>query len=81
MTGAGRPVSTSESDRTPEAQRSLSGYRLYFLGANDHIRHVVVLECPNDEAAIELAESHRDARTMELWLLDRMVKRFERHAP
>jgi len=82
------PITASESNEpapqgadnaaTPDARPSLSGYRLYFLGAGDHIRHVVVLECPDDEAAIALAESHHDGRTMELWLRDRLVKRFER---
>ena len=56
----------------------MADYRLYFLDQNNHVRHVVPLaDCADDEAAIRTAVSHSNAQAMELWLLDRLVRRFE----
>ncbi|HEY1749894.1 MAG TPA: hypothetical protein VGG29_01435 [Caulobacteraceae bacterium] len=51
-------------------------YRLYFLDADDHIRHVVELECTDDRQAMDVVEEHVDGRTMELWRRARLVHRF-----
>jgi hypothetical protein len=51
-------------------------YRLYFLGPQGRIAHVLEMECRDDEHAIDLVQSHADGRAMELWLRARMVKAF-----
>jgi hypothetical protein len=50
-------------------------YRLYFL-AGESIQHVVEFESACDDDAIAAAESQGDGSAMELWSLDRRVKRF-----
>ncbi|MET0273314.1 MAG: hypothetical protein ABW360_10010 [Phenylobacterium sp.] len=52
-------------------------YRLYFLGPQGRIAHVLELECRDDDHAVELAAGHADGRAMELWRRDRMVKAFD----
>ena len=52
-------------------------YRLYFLDLKDHIHNALELDCGDDAHAIETAAAQRDSRTMELWLRDRLVQRFE----
>lgn len=51
-------------------------YRLYFLGPQGRIAHVLEMEGRDDDHAIEQAESHADGRAMELWHRARMVKAF-----
>ena len=57
----------------------LEGYRLYFLGATDHIVRCIDLMCEDDDRAVESAGQHGKAArfAMELWQGARMVKRFE----
>jgi hypothetical protein len=55
-------------------------YRLYFLGPQGRIAHVLEMECSDDAHAIEQAESHADGRAMELWRRARMVKAFAAEA-
>ena len=52
-------------------------YHLYFLSPEGKVTHAVELECPDDENAIEMAESQADGRAMELWSLKRRVKTFQ----
>ena len=52
-------------------------YRLYFLDANGKVAHAVELQCPNDDNAIQLAETHADGRDMELWSLKRRIRTFQ----
>ena len=51
----------------------MSGYRLYFLNEEGHIRHVKELVVDNDEQAVERAKNLADGRGMELWQSARMV--------
>lgn len=55
-------------------------YRLYFL-RDEHIRHVVELDCVDDLQAIDTVADHADGRTMELWRREILVRRFEARAP
>jgi hypothetical protein len=55
-------------------------YRIYFFDRQDHIRHALSVECDNDANALELLESHRDGRTLELWEGARRVARIEADA-
>jgi hypothetical protein len=51
-------------------------YRLYFLDDEDHIRHRVDFHCNSDDQAIEAVAAHVDGRAMELWEVDRFIRRF-----
>lgn len=51
-------------------------YRLYFLDQDGHIRHLVVLDCDDDEAAIRATDEHANGQAMELWQTGRMVRYF-----
>jgi len=42
-------------------------YRLYFLGADGHIKQAVDLECRGDEDAIEQVRHHEIGHGLELW--------------
>lgn len=50
-------------------------YRLYFANETGQFVRKLVLECPNDEAAIGKAEEHRQGRAVELWNRGRLVKK------
>lgn len=69
-----------EPSRQPDVHQALFDYRLFFLGADGHFRHAMILTCASDRAAIRLAASYHDGRAMELWLRDRLVKQFERRS-
>ncbi len=51
-------------------------YRLYFLDTEGHVRRRIDLECEDDEAAVEVAETHADGMAMELWRRERVVRKF-----
>jgi hypothetical protein len=55
-------------------------YRLYFLDPDGKVVHAVELQCPNDDSALQLAETHADGRPMELWSLKRRVRTFPARA-
>ena len=54
----------------------MTDYRLYFFDPAGGIRQVHELTCPEDAEAIRLAEQEQGAAPMELWSLDRLVRRF-----
>lgn len=58
----------------------MAHYRLYFLDEANHIRGVAEFDCEDDAAAVVQSESHADARRMELWRRDQLIRRFERRA-
>jgi hypothetical protein len=51
-------------------------YRLYFENEAGHFAQAVWLEGRDDDHAIEVAATHHDGRSMELWERSRLVKRF-----
>jgi hypothetical protein len=55
-----------------------AAYRLYFLGANDHIEDVRVLDCASDREAVESARRFINGRDLELWERGRFICRFPR---
>ncbi len=54
----------------------MPGYRLYFFDQAEHIRQAAVIESDDDDGAMHAACGKRDGRAMELWRLDRLVRRF-----
>lgn len=53
-------------------------YRLYFMNAGTgHIDRFAEFEAPTDEAAEGLAAEHEGEQPLELWCLNRKVRRFE----
>jgi len=71
----GRPCLHASNTAAGE-RRTVRTYRLFFFDAADHIRHWVALECEDDDAAARAAGEQADGRAMELWLRDRLVRRF-----
>lgn len=55
----------------------MPAYRLYYFAENLAFAEVVILNCPDDEAALEAAREHTGSRPMELWHEARLVQRFE----
>lgn len=52
-------------------------FRLYFMTANGHIADSIAFQCSDEAEALQKAADHLDSgRDMELWNLDRRVKRF-----
>jgi hypothetical protein len=52
-------------------------YRLYFFDRfSGHIDHFREFEAESDDAAIALADAWSNGRPMELWNLDRRLKRW-----
>jgi hypothetical protein len=53
-------------------------YRLYTITPDEHIQAPpAVVECEDDQAAIERAKQLLDGRAIEVWQLDRRVTRLE----
>jgi hypothetical protein len=48
-------------------------YRIYIIGADGHFYRSVLLDCMNDEEAVEQAKKQLDGHDIELWQLDRKV--------
>jgi hypothetical protein len=64
----------------PRERQVLPDYRLYFLDQRGHIARATDLDCRDDAEAIEtvVAEHAQTADfAMELWRLDRLVRRFD----
>jgi hypothetical protein len=54
----------------------MAHYRLYFLGADDRVSRGIDLDCPDDDAAIEVVGQHKHEHAMELWSGVRKVRYF-----
>ena len=52
-------------------------YRLYVIGQDGHFQDVIVLSCPDDEAAKAQAAKLVDGHAVELWQLDRKIVTFQ----
>ena len=53
-------------------------YRLYFMDRySGHIDHFREFEAETDDAAMNVSETWRDGRPMELWNLGRKLRRWE----
>jgi hypothetical protein len=52
-------------------------YRVYVIGADDHIQHRIDLVCDDDDAARARARRLVEDRPVELWHGDRLLGRFE----
>ena len=53
-------------------------YRLYFMDRySGHIDHFREFEAESDDAAMNVSETWRDGRPMELWNLGRKLRRWE----
>jgi hypothetical protein len=58
----------------------MSHYRAYVIGRDGHFINSIILNCENDDVAIESAKQLVDGHDMELWQLDRQIAKFE-HKP
>jgi hypothetical protein len=56
----------------------MTHYRAYFIGRDGHFIKSVILDCADDEAAIESAKQLVDGHDVELWQMDRHLAKFER---
>jgi hypothetical protein len=52
-------------------------YRAYLIGSDGHFYKSIVLEAPDDAAAIFSAKNLVDGHDVELWQRDRKVAKFE----
>jgi hypothetical protein len=56
----------------------MANYRIYVLDKDDHVREPPqVVECPDDEAAVEKAAQLLNGRAIEIWDHSRRVVRLE----
>jgi hypothetical protein len=53
----------------------MSHYRAYVIGRDGHFERAVILDCTDDDAAIESAKQLVDGHDVEIWQLDRLVTR------
>ena len=58
----------------------MTDYRLYVIGTDGHFEKAVLLDCSNDEAAIESAKQYINGHGVELWQRDRLIARFNASA-
>ena len=58
----------------------MTDYRVYVIGSDGHFVRAILLDCPDDKAAIESAEQFVNGHDIELWQRDRIIARFE-HKP
>jgi len=54
---------------------AMSGYRAYRLTADGHVAQRIDLEAQDDDAALAEARKHVDECVIELWKLDRLLRR------
>ena len=53
-------------------------YQVYFLDAEDEVRHSHALECDDDDDAVaRLQQMDWGSSTVEIWQDERLVRRFE----
>jgi hypothetical protein len=50
-------------------------YRAYIIGQDGHFFEAINLDCADDAAAVESAKQFVDGHDVEVWQLDRMVKK------
>jgi hypothetical protein len=55
-------------------------YRAYLVGSDGHFFKSVVLDAPDEAAAVEAAKQLVDGHDVELWQRDRKIAKFE-HKP
>ena len=55
----------------------MSHYHAYILGQDGHFVKSVILDCDNDNAAIESAKQLVDGHDVEVWQLDRKVAKLD----
>jgi hypothetical protein len=55
----------------------MTHYRAYVIGQDGHFIKSVILDCVDDNAAIESAKQLVDGHDIELWQLDRQIAKFE----
>jgi hypothetical protein len=48
------------------------------MGNDGHIANAILLDCVDDNAAIESAKQLVDGRDLELWQRDRLIAKFDR---
>ena len=58
----------------------MAHYRAYVIAQDGHFIKSVILDCVDDNAAIESAKQLVDGHDIELWQLDRQIAKFE-HKP
>ena len=51
-------------------------YRAYIIGSDGHFLDAAELTCDDDEAAIKEAATLVDGHDIELWQLERQIKKF-----
>lgn len=54
----------------------MSGYRVYLFGQDGHIAKGEIIECTNDEEAIQKAKQFVHGCDVELWQLSRFIASF-----
>jgi hypothetical protein len=56
----------------------MTAYRIFKLRPDDHIAGApTIIDCPDDDAAIEEARQQLNGHILEVWRLDRRVVRIE----
>jgi hypothetical protein len=56
----------------------MANYRLFFIGADNHISKADVLDCPTDDDAVAIARLvFGEYQAVEVWQLDRLVTRVD----
>ena len=55
----------------------MADYRLYFLDGDGRIRHVIELDCRDDEHAVQTVQANVSNAEMELWQGPRKIRRFD----
>ncbi len=56
----------------------MTDYRVYVIGNDGHIANAILLDCVNDNAAIESANQLVNGHDLELWQRDRLIAKFDR---
>jgi hypothetical protein len=56
----------------------MADYRVYSIGNDGHAFEAILLDCPDDKAAIESAKQLINDHDIELWQRDRRIAKFER---
>lgn len=68
--------------RTIERFSRMPGYRIYLLNHTDHVSEPpAIVECEDDQAAIEKARQLLDGRVIEVWEQQRLIARLDPNCP
>ena len=57
----------------------MADYRVYVIGIDGRYVRSIMLDCPDDNAAMESAKQFVDGHDIELWRRDRPIARFDRN--